>query len=130
VNSISKVVIIEDDLETRGALSMVFSATWPKVKVLSADVGERGVELVKREKPDIVILDLGLPDISGYEVLKQIRLFSRVPILILTVWTDKDKIIEGLEGGADDYVVKPFRKLEFLSRIEALTKRGPYQASG
>jgi len=73
--------------------------------------------------PDIVILDLGLPDISGFDVLKQIRAFSDIPILILTARGEENAIVMGLERGADDYVVKPFRQLELLSRIQALTRR-------
>jgi two-component system KDP operon response regulator KdpE len=79
--------------------------------------------LVENEKPDIVILDLGLPDINGYDVLKQIRMFSDIPVLILTARTEESDIVKGLEWGADDYMIKPFRQLELLSRIKALTRR-------
>jgi len=123
MNGISKVLVIEDDWKIVEAISLAFHMRWPKVELLSADTGERGIELVESEKPDVVILDLGLPDISGYDVLKQIRTFSAVPILILTVQTDEDDVVRGLELGADDYVAKPFRRLELLSRIEAITRR-------
>ncbi len=81
------------------------------------------MELVESESPDVVILDLGLPDISGFDVLKEIRAFSGVPILILTVRGEEADVVKGLEWGADDYMVKPFRQLELLSRIRALTRR-------
>jgi two-component system KDP operon response regulator KdpE len=71
----------------------------------------------------VVILDLGLPDISGFDVLKEVRTFSTVPILILTVRGEETDIVKGLEWGADDYMIKPFRQLELLSRIKALTRR-------
>ena len=71
--------------------------------------------MAESENPDIIILDLGLIDIDGFEVLKQIRLFSSVPVLILTVRADEADIVKGLEWGADDYVVKPFRQMELLS---------------
>ncbi len=81
------------------------------------------MELVENENPDVVILDLGLPDISGYDVLKEIRIFSGVPVLILTVRGEESDVVKGLEWGADDYMVKPFRQLELLSRVKALTRR-------
>ena len=118
-----KVLIIEDDQEIVEAVSLAFQIRWPEAKLVSTHLGERGIELVESESPDVVILDLGLPDISGFEVLKQTRLFSAVPILILTVRADEADIVKGLEWGADDYVVKPFRQLELLSRVKALTRR-------
>lgn len=118
-----KVLIIEDDREIVEVVSLAFKIRWPEVKLVSTHLGERGVELVESENPDVIILDLGLVDISGFEVLQQIRLFSAVPILILTVRSDEADIVKGLEWGADDYMVKPFRQLELLSRIRALTRR-------
>ena len=118
-----KVLIIEDDREIIEAVSLALQIRWPEAKLISSHLGERGIELVETENPDVVILDLGLVDISGFEVLKQIRLFSGVPILILTVRMDEADIIKGLEWGADDYVVKPFRQLELLSRLKVLTRR-------
>lgn len=118
-----KVLIIEDDEQIVEAIALAFQIRWPKAKVISTHQGEKGVEMVESEEPDVVILDLGLPDISGFEVLKQIRLFSNVPILILTVRVEESDIVKGLEWGADDYVVKPFRQLELLSRVKALTRR-------
>ncbi len=118
-----KALIIEDDHEIIEAISLAFQIRWPEAKLVSTHLGERGVELVESENPDLVILDLGLADISGFEVLKQIRLFSAIPILILTVRADEADIVKGLEWGADDYVIKPFRQLELLSRIRALTRR-------
>jgi len=118
-----KVLIIEDDREIIEVISLAFKIRWPEVKLISTPLGERGVEIVESENPDVVILDIGLPDISGFEVLEQIRLFSEVPILILTVRAEESDIVKGLELGADDYMVKPFRQLELLSRVRALTRR-------
>ncbi|MFC1934353.1 response regulator transcription factor [Chloroflexota bacterium] len=118
-----KVLIVEDDREIVEVIDMAFKIRWPEVKLVSTHLGERGAELVESENPDVVILDLGLPDTSGFEVLKQIRLFSDVPILILTVRADESDVVKGLEWGADDYMVKPFRQLELLSRIRALIRR-------
>lgn len=118
-----KVLIVEDDHEIVEILSLAFEIRWPEAKLVSTHLGEKGVEMVESENPDIVILDLGLPDISGFDVLKEIRTFSTVPILILTVRGEEADIVKGLEWGADDYMVKPFRQLELLSRTRALTRR-------
>jgi len=118
-----KVLIIEDDQEIIEAISLAFQIRWPEAKVVSTFLGEKGVELVESEAPDVVILDLGLPDINGFEVLHQIRLFSNVPTIILTVRSDEADIVKGLEWGADDYIIKPFRQLEFLARVKALIRR-------
>jgi two-component system response regulator VicR len=118
-----KILVIEDDLQIVEAITLAFQIRWPEAKLISTQQGEKGIELVESEKPEIVILDLGLPDINGYDVLKQIRMFSDIPILILTARTEESDIVKGLEWGADDYMIKPFRQLELLSRIKALTRR-------
>ena len=118
-----KVLIIEDDREIVEAISLAFQIRWPEAKVISTHLGQKGSELVADEEPDIVILDLGLPDISGFDVLRQIRLFSSVPTIILTVKSDEADVVKGLEWGADDYITKPFRQLEFLARVKALIRR-------
>ena len=118
-----KVLLIEDEREIIEAISLAFQIRWPEAELVSTRLGEKGVELVESEAPDIVILDLGLPDINGFEVLRQIRLFSHVPTIILTVRADEADIVKGLEWGADDYITKPFRQLEFLARVKALIRR-------
>jgi len=118
-----KVLIIEDDRNIVEVVSLAFEIRWPEVEVASTHLGENGVEMVESENPDVVILDLGLPDISGFDVLREVRAFSDVPILVLTVRGEEADIVKGLEWGADDYMVKPFRQLELLSRIRALTRR-------
>src|SRR5512136_888465 len=118
-----KVLIIEDDKEIVDAITLAFQIRWPEAKVVSTRLGRKGVELVESEAPDIVILDRGLPDIGGFEVLNQTRLFSRVPIIILTVRSEESDVVKGLEWGADDYIVKPFRQLELLARVKALIRR-------
>jgi two-component system, OmpR family, response regulator VicR len=118
-----KVLIVEDDKEIVDAITLAFQIRWPEAKVVSTRLGRKGVDLVESESPDIVILDLGLPDISGFEVLSQVRLFSRVPIIILTVRADEADVVKGLEWGADDYILKPFRQLELLARVRALIRR-------
>jgi two-component system, OmpR family, response regulator VicR len=118
-----KVLIIEDDEAIVNFVRLAFKMRWHEADLISARLGEEGLDLVESEKPDLVILDLGLPDIDGFEVLKQIRLFSSVPIVILTVSSDEADMVRGLEWGADDYIVKPFRQLELLARLKAQLRR-------
>ena len=118
-----KLLVIEDDEEIVEAISLAFQIRWPEAQVISTHSGKKGVDLIESEQPDIVILDLGLPDINGFDVLRRIRLFSQVPILIVTVRAEEADIIKGLEWGADDYIVKPFRQLELLARIKAQIRR-------
>jgi two-component system KDP operon response regulator KdpE len=123
-----KVLVIEDDPQITESLSLAFETRWPEARLVSTPSGERGVELVNSQAPDVMVLDLGLPDISGFEVLKRVRSFSRIPIVILTASRKDEDRVRGLELGADDYVVKPFSPLEFLERVKSLV-RGPGEFS-
>lgn len=118
-----KVLIIEDDYTTVETISLSFQVGWPEAKVVSTKLGEEGIDLVEKESPDIVILDLGLPDIDGFEVLKRIRLFSNVPIIILTVRGEESDVVKALEWGADEYLIKPFRQLELLARVKSIIRK-------
>ena len=118
-----KLLIIEDDQGIIEAISLAFQIRWSEAQIVSTHSGRRGIELVEEETPDIIILDLGLPDMNGFEVLKAIRQFSAIPVLIVTVRGDEADIIKGLEWGADDYIIKPFRQLELLARIKAHIRR-------
>jgi len=118
-----KVVIIEDDPEIVEAVSLCFDLRWPDVEVLTANEGINGVDLIERDSPDIVILDVGLPDIDGFEVCRRIRLFSDVPIVMLTVKDQEFDKVKGLELGADDYMTKPFSHVELLVRVKAVLRR-------
>jgi len=118
-----KLLVIEDDDEIVEAISLAFQIRWPEAQITSTQYGKKGISLVDSESPDIVILDLGLPDINGFDVLRKIRQFSQVPIIIVTVRAEEADIIKGLELGADDYIIKPFRQLELLARIKAQIRR-------
>ncbi|MHA1972281.1 MAG: response regulator transcription factor [Candidatus Hodarchaeales archaeon] len=118
-----KVLIIEDDYRIVEAISLSFQVGWPNTNIISTKLGEEGIVLVEKESPDIVVLDLGLPDIDGFEVLKGIRLFSNVPVIILTVRSDEVDIVKGLEWGADDYLTKPYKQLELLARVKSILKK-------
>ena len=114
-----KALIIEDDNEIVDSISLSLKMLWPEVEVLSTHLGKKGIELAEVEDPDIIILDLGLPDTSGFDVLQKVRTFTSTPIIILTVKADEVDIIKGLEWGADDYIVKPCSQLELLARVKA-----------
>jgi two-component system KDP operon response regulator KdpE len=102
-----------------GALSL----RWPQAEILSSDKGEKGLELVEENGPDLVILDIGLPDMSGLEVLRSLRGFSDVPVVMLTARDQDVEIARFLEEGADDYIVKPFSHVELLGRVQAIFRR-------
>jgi DNA-binding response OmpR family regulator len=118
-----KLLIIEDDYETVDFISLSLNMGNTGFTLVSTDRGKDGVAMVESESPDLTIIDLGLPDINGFEVIKNIRLFSAVPILVLTARHEEPYIIKALEYGADDYVTKPFRQLELLARIKAIHRR-------
>jgi len=118
-----KVIIIEDDPDVVETVSLCFDLRWPDVEVIAAQDGISGVDLVASEHPDIVVLDIGLPDISGFDVCRRIRLFSDVPIAILTADDLEIDKVKGLELGADDYITKPFSHVELLARIKAVLRR-------
>jgi two-component system KDP operon response regulator KdpE len=117
-----KILVIEDDAEIVEFVSLAFEAGWPGCEVVPTHHGREAAELVEKEKPDVVLLDIGLPDISGFEVLKNIRLFSSVPVIIVTVNSRESDIVKGLGLGADEYVVKPFGQMEILARVGAVLR--------
>ncbi|MFC1846529.1 response regulator transcription factor [Chloroflexota bacterium] len=123
MTDLSKMLIIEDSEDVVEAVSVALQIRWPQLKIISTGEGEEGLELVEKESPDIILLDLGLIDMSGFEVLKRIRLFSNIPVIILTVRGDEADVVKGLELGADEYIVKPFRQLELIARINAVARR-------
>lgn len=118
-----KVLVIEDSPDIVDIVTMCFELRWPDAKVVTSGKGHEGITLAKTESPDIVILDLGLPDMDGFEVIKEIRSFSNVPIAILSVRDAEVDIVKGLELGADDYITKPFTHMELLARTRAILRR-------
>ena len=118
-----KALLIEDSPEIVNAISITFGLRWPGATLLSANHGAKGIEMVEKESPDIVILDINLPDMTGFDVLERIRLFSDIPVIILTVRGEEIDELTGLEMGADDYITKPFGPANLLSRIRAVLRR-------
>ena len=117
-----KVLVIDDDPNIVDVIQLTFELGWPEVQLIKAETGEKGISLVELKSPNAVILDLSLPDITGFEVLKQIRFFSEVPILMLTVNGEESNIVKALTWGANDYLTKPFHQMEFLARVKSMTR--------
>jgi len=118
-----KVVVIDDAPDIVEVVSLCFQLRWSGTDVLPAYNGTSGLELVETESPDMVILDINLPDMDGFQVIREIRRFSQVPVIMLTVKGEDVDIARGLELGADDYMVKPFSHIELIARVEAVLRR-------
>jgi two-component system, OmpR family, KDP operon response regulator KdpE len=117
----TKILIIDDEPQIRRLLALTLeSCGW---KVHEAEDGLRGLHELALVRPDAVLLDLGLPGMGGIEVLKRLREWSQVPVLILSVRDQPEDKVEALEAGADDYVTKPFEPTELLARCRAIMRR-------
>ncbi|MFI5337599.1 MAG: response regulator [Opitutales bacterium] len=118
-----EILIIDDELQIRRLLRVTLEAE--DYKVREAENGRLGLQEVAHQAPDGVILDLGLPDLDGAEVLRRLREWSRVPVLVLSVREGEDDKIGALDAGADDYLTKPFSGRELLARLRAVLRRTP-----
>jgi len=118
-----KVLIVDDEPDVIKVVTMSFNLQEPDWEILSATDGEMALDLVEREHPDLILLDIAMPEMDGFQVLKEIRRFSDVPVIMLTVKDDEMSKVMGLELGADDYVTKPFSHLELLARVRAVLRR-------
>ncbi|CAN5421015.1 response regulator transcription factor [soil metagenome] len=116
------VVVVEDDPNIADLLDVYLREAG--FRVLQASHGERGLDLIAQHQPEMVLLDIGLPDIDGFEVCRRLRVKSNVPVLFLTARDGEIDRILGLELGADDYVTKPFSPREIVARVKAILRRG------
>ncbi len=116
-----KVLVVDDEMQIRRLLC--FTLEYAGYEVCEADTGHAGLAEVVHSHPDAIILDLGLPDMNGVEVLKRLREWSTTPVLILSVFGQEGSKIAGLDAGADDYLTKPFAGGELLARLRALLRR-------
>jgi len=117
----SRVLLIDDDAKLSGLLSAYFKRF--DFELLAATHPERGLELLESENPDLIILDVMLPDMDGFEVCRRIRKQSAVPIIMLTARGEVTDRIVGLELGADDYLPKPFEPRELVVRMQSVLRR-------
>ena len=125
-----RILIIDDDPDLRDAVSLFFELKWPDAVIDLAPDGRTGLGKQEAENPDIVLLDLGLPDMDGLDVCARIRERSDVPVVMLTARDREEDIVRGLNAGADDYITKPFSQATFLARIHAIARRLDTHAGG
>lgn len=119
----ARILLVDDEAAIRKFLRIGLQAHG--YQVLEADCGEAALRLAALEQPDLVVLDLGLPDLDGQEVLTRLREWSAVPVLVLSVRAGERDKVQALDNGANDYVSKPFGVQEFLARVRALLRSRP-----
>jgi two-component system KDP operon response regulator KdpE len=115
------VLVIDDEVQILRLLRITLEAAG--ITVIEADTGKFGLEEAARCHPDAIVLDLGLPDLGGLQVLKQLREWSKVPVLVLTVLAAESDKVAALDAGADDYLTKPFGSAELTARLRAILRR-------
>ncbi|MFW1888984.1 response regulator [Acinetobacter johnsonii] len=120
-SSMTNVLIIDDENQIRKFLDIALRAQG--YKTLLAENGQKGLELLALQGADLVILDLGLPDLDGYEVLSELRTWSHVPVIVLSVRANEEEKVKLLDAGANDYVTKPFSVQELMARIRVLLRQ-------
>ena len=120
-SSMTNVLIIDDENQIRKFLDIALRAQG--YKTLLAEHGQQGLELLALQGADLVILDLGLPDLDGYEVLSELRTWSHVPVIVLSVRANEEEKVKLLDAGANDYVTKPFSVQELVARIRVLLRQ-------
>ena len=120
----AQIVLIEDDADIRRLVAEALAAHGHDVE--SAAVALDGLQLAVKSDPDLVIMDLGLPDLDGTELLRMIRAVSQVPIVVITARGADEMVIRTLDAGADDYLVKPFSVSQLEARVRAVLRRGSH----
>ncbi len=118
-----KILVVDDAPEVIEAVTLSFNLQWRETDVVGAYDGDQALDMVEREAPDLVLLDIAMPGMDGYQTLRRIREFSDVPVIMLTARDGVLDKVKGLELGADDYVTKPFDHLELLARVKAVLRR-------
>jgi len=121
MNSAPTALIIDDEKQIRRLLRLALEGAG--LQVSETETGQAGLAEIVRRRPDVVLLDLGLPDMEGVKVLRQLREWSDVPVLILSVRDDAEEKVAALDAGADDYVTKPFDTAELLARVRVAQRR-------
>ncbi|MFN8513097.1 MAG: response regulator transcription factor [Thermomicrobiales bacterium] len=116
-------LVVDDDPHILEALAVSLQLQWPDSAILSAQDGVAGLALFYRHRPDLIVLDLSMPQKNGFEVLQEVRRTSDLPVIVLTARGDDLSQVRGLELGADDYLMKPFSPLVLIARIKAILRR-------
>jgi len=118
-----RILAVDDEPEVIEIVRLCFNLRWPDAEVIAASTGEEALAAIEGQAPDLVLLDIMLPDIDGFQVCEEARRFSDVPIIMLTARDAEVERVRGLEMGADDYITKPFSHLELLARSRAVLRR-------
>jgi DNA-binding response OmpR family regulator len=118
-----KILAIEDDEYTQESLKMSLDIYWPEAEMFFAGSGGSGIKALLDKKPDIILLDLVLPDVSGLEVLKTLRLLNGSPVIMISGDNSRENIVNSILLGASDYILKPYESLDLLSRIRNQVNR-------
>ncbi len=119
-----KILIVDDEPDVVKVVRMSFEVQEPTWEAIAAYDGEEALEVFEKEQPELVLLDIMMPEMSGFDVLKELRRFSDVPVIMLTAKGNEIDKVMGLNLGADDYITKPFGHLELLARVKAVLRRG------
>ena len=117
----TEILIIDDEPQIRRLLTINLESN--AYKVIEAETGLQGIQMAASHNPDLILLDIGLPDKSGHEVLQDLRVWFQKPIIILSVQDSEEDIVRALDNGASDYLTKPFRTAELMARIRAAIRR-------
>jgi len=118
-----KILIVDDEPDVVKLVRMTFEVQEPDWEALTAYDGEEALAVFEQEQPDLVLLDIMMPEMSGFEVLKEVRSFSDVPVIMLTAKDSEIDKVKGLNLGADDYITKPFGHWELVARVKAVLRR-------
>ena len=118
-----KVLVIDDDADVVEVVNLCFSLRWPEAEIISAQCADEALKSIEQQRPELVLLDILLPGMDGFQLCQEIRRFSDVPIVMLSARDAEVDKVRGLEMGADDYITKPFSHLELLARVRAVLRR-------
>lgn len=123
-----RILIVDDEAQIRKMLNIFLDAS--NYRIEESDCGKQAVRMAQSVKPDLILLDLGLPDIDGKDVIAQVREWSQVPIIVLSVRSIDEEVIAALEAGADDYITKPFNADVLMARIRANLRKAVVKQAG
>ncbi|HET8944026.1 MAG TPA: response regulator transcription factor [Dehalococcoidia bacterium] len=118
-----KVLVVDDEPDVIEVVNLCFGLRWPEADVTAAKSGEEALQQLERDPPDLILLDIVLPGMDGFEVCQDVRRISDVPIVMVSARDSEVDKVRGLEMGADDYITKPFSHLELLARVRAVLRR-------
>ncbi len=118
-----KVLVVDDEPDVIEVVNLCFGLRWPEAEVIAAKNGDEALALIEETSPDLILLDIMLPDRDGFQVCQEVRRSSDIPIIMVSARDSEIDKVRGLEMGADDYVTKPFSHLELLARVRAVLRR-------